>query len=83
MNPISTILSILLVIVFFGTMIFLHEFGHFISARLCHVKVLEFALGMGPKLLSFKSKKSETLYSLRLFPIGGYCAMLGEDRATR
>lgn len=81
MNPISTILSILLVIVFFGTMIFLHEFGHFISARLCHVKVLEFALGMGPKLLSFKSKKSETLYSLRLFPIGGYCAMLGEDES--
>lgn len=79
MNTISTLLTILLVIVFFGAMIFLHELGHFIAARLCRVRVLEFALGMGPKLLKFTSKKTGTVYSLRLFPIGGFCAMLGED----
>ena len=79
MNTINTILNILLVIVFFGAMIFLHELGHFVTARLCHVKVLEFALGMGPKILHRTSKKSGTIYSLRLFPIGGFCAMLGED----
>ncbi len=77
----SILLTILLVIVFFGAMIFLHELGHFVAARLCHVKVLEFALGMGPKLLSYKSKKNETVYSLRLFPIGGFCSMLGEDES--
>ncbi len=79
MNTISTIVTILLVIAFFGAMIFLHELGHFVVARLCRVRVLEFALGMGPKLLKFTSKKSGTLYSLRLFPIGGFCSMLGED----
>ncbi|MBQ2252615.1 MAG: site-2 protease family protein, partial [Clostridia bacterium] len=79
MSTISTLLTILLVIVFFGVMIFLHEFGHFIAARLCRVRVLEFALGMGPKLLSHTSKKSGTVYSLRLLPIGGFCSMLGED----
>lgn len=79
MNVISGILSILLVIVFFGTMIFLHELGHFVVARLCHVRVLEFALGMGPKLFSRTSKKTGTVYSLRLLPIGGFCSMLGED----
>ncbi len=57
--------------------IFLHEGGHFITAKLSGVKVNEFALGMGPKLIKFQ--KGETLYSLRLFPIGGFCAMEGED----
>lgn len=80
MSTISTLLSILLIIAFFGVMIFVHELGHFITARLCHVRVLEFAIGMGPKILSRTSKKSGTVYSLRLFPIGGFCSMLGEDR---
>ena len=79
MSTISTLLTILLVVVFFGVMIFLHEFGHFIAARLCHVRVLEFALGMGPKIVSRTSKKSGTVYSVRLLPIGGFCSMLGED----
>lgn len=58
-----------------------HELGHFIAAKCMGVKVNEFAIGMGPKL--FKFGKKETQYSLRLFPIGGYCAMEGEDSAGR
>ena len=54
-----------------------HEGGHFIAAKSVGVKVNEFAIGMGPVLL--KKVKGETQYSLRLFPIGGFCAMEGED----
>lgn len=61
----------------FGLLITSHEFGHFITAKLSKVKVLEFSLGMGPKLFGFKGK--ETNYSLRIFPIGGYVKMLGEE----
>jgi len=64
----------------FGLLIAIHEFGHFFTAKLCGVKVNEFAIGMGPALL--KKQKGETLYSLRAFPIGGYCAMEGEDEDT-
>ena len=71
------ILYVIISIVFFGIIITSHEFGHFIFAKLFKVKVNEFAIGMGPKLFGFKKK--ETQYSLRLFPIGGYCAMEGED----
>ncbi len=63
----------------FGVLIFIHELGHFIAARLCGVEILEFAIGMGPKLISWKSKKRGTRYSLRLFPIGGFVSMLGEN----
>lgn len=59
-----------------GVIIF-HELGHFLFAKLSHVKVNEFAFGMGPRILSFK--KGETVYAWRLFPIGGMCAMQGED----
>ncbi len=58
--------------------IVVHEWGHFIAARLCGVFVEEFSLGMGPKLLSHTSKKG-TLYTWRLLPIGGYCRMRGEE----
>ena len=75
MNP----LYILYAILIFGLLIFIHELGHFIVARLCGVKVLEFAIGMGPKLFSRKSKKSGTVYALRAFPIGGFVNMLGEN----
>ena len=57
-----------------------HEFGHLIVAKLCGVQVNEFSMGMGP--LIFQKKKGETTYSLRLLPIGGYCAMEGEDEDT-
>lgn len=70
---------ILLAILIFGLLVFVHELGHFVVARLCGVKVLEFAIGMGPKLFSIKSKKSGTAYSIRLIPIGGFVSMLGES----
>ena len=78
MNAVGTVLITILV---FGLLIFIHEFGHFITAKLCGVKVHEFALGMGPKLFSFGNK--ETKYSLRLLPIGGYVKMEGEDSESQ
>ena len=71
------LITVVATIIIFGIVIFIHEFGHFISAKACGVKVNEFALGMGPKILSFGKK--ETKYSLRLLPIGGYVQMEGED----
>ncbi|ACB85019.1 RIP metalloprotease RseP [Natranaerobius thermophilus] len=64
-------------IIIFGLLIFMHEFGHFIIAKLNKVSVLEFAMGFGPKLVGFQ--KGETKYSLRIIPLGGYCRMKGED----
>ncbi|MEA4933470.1 MAG: site-2 protease family protein [Lawsonibacter sp.] len=61
----------------FGILIATHELGHFATAKWLGVKVNEFSVGMGPAI--FKKQKGETLYSLRVFPIGGYCAMEGED----
>ncbi len=74
----STILYILLAILIFGVLIAVHELGHFMAARACGVRVLEFAMGMGPLLWQKESKKG-TLISLRALPIGGFCAMEGED----
>lgn len=71
---------IILAIIAFGVLILVHEGGHFFAARLCDVKVNEFAIGMGPKLL--KKQGKETLYTLRALPLGGYCAMEGEDEDT-
>ena len=68
---------IILAILAFGILIAGHELGHFLVAKACGVKVNEFALGMGPKIL--KKQGKETLYTLRAFPIGGFCAMEGED----
>ena len=73
-------LYILIAIVIFGILIALHEFGHFITAKLLGVRVNEFAIGMGPLLWS--ATRGETQYSLRAIPIGGFCAMEGEDEAT-
>lgn len=73
-------LYILIAIVIFGILIALHEFGHFITAKLLGVRVNEFAIGMGPLLWS--TTRGETQYSLRAIPIGGFCAMEGEDEAT-
>ena len=67
---------ILLAILMFGLLIAIHEFGHFLAAKALGVRVNEYAIGMGPKLLS--AQKGETVYSLRAFPIGGFCAMEGE-----
>ena len=70
-------LYIAVAILIFGVLIATHELGHFATAKLLGVKVNEFSIGMGPAL--FKGQRGETLYSLRLLPIGGFCAMEGED----
>ena len=80
MEILTTIALIIIGVLLFELIIFFHEGGHFITAKKSGVKVNEFALGMGPKLFSFT--KGETTYSLRLFPIGGYCAMEGEDEES-
>lgn len=74
------IIYIILVVILFGALIAIHEFGHFIAAKLSGVRVNEFAIGMGPAI--FKKKIGETLYALRLLPLGGYCAMEGEDEES-
>lgn len=71
-------MTLIILILMLSVLIFIHEFGHFIVAKKCGVHVDEFALGMGPRLFKFKRKNDPTEYSLRLFPIGGYCAMAGE-----
>lgn len=71
------ILKILAALVLLGVLIMIHEFGHFLAARAMGVRVNEFAIGMGPKV--FKWRKGETLYSIRALPLGGFCAMEGED----
>jgi regulator of sigma E protease len=68
---------ILVAVFFFGIVIMVHEAGHFGFAKLFKVRVNKFAIGMGPRL--FRFGKKETEYSLRLFPVGGYCQMEGED----
>ena len=73
----SAIVRIILALLILNILVMIHEFGHFIMAKLTGVKVNEFAIGMGPKLL--KWGKGETTYSIRLLPIGGFCAMEGED----
>ena len=67
----------IIAVLLFGLVITIHEFGHFFTAKLCGIRVNEFAVGMGPQLVSFQ--RGETQYSLRLLPIGGYCAMEGEQ----
>ncbi len=73
-------MTIIYAMLMFCVLIFVHELGHFITAKACGIKVNEFSLGMGPAVL--KKQKGETLYALRIFPIGGFCAMEGEDEES-
>ena len=73
-------MNIILIILVFGVIVFFHEFGHFIVAKMNKIAVMEFSIGMGPAI--FSVQKKETKYSLRLLPIGGYCMMMGEDGAS-
>ncbi len=75
----SIVLNILLFIFILGVIVAVHEFGHFIFAKIMGVYVYEYAIGMGPKLFSFKPKNSETVYSIRAVPLGGFCSLAGED----
>lgn len=76
----NTILTIICTVLIFGIIITIHEFGHFIVAKLSKITVHEFSIGMGPKL--FSKQKNETLYCLRALPIGGYVKMEGEDEVS-
>ena len=71
---------IIAAILIFGVLIAVHELGHFLAAKACGVRVNEFSIGMGPAI--FHTTKGETEYSLRLLPIGGFCAMEGEDEES-
>lgn len=72
--------TIIIAVLMFSLLIFVHELGHFLAAKWSGIRVNEFALGMGPKLLSHH--RGETTYSIRAFPIGGFCAMEGEDEES-
>ena len=75
----SYFLYLVLTLFLMGLLVFVHELGHYMTARLCHVTIHEFAIGMGKRLGGFTSKKTGIQYSFRLLPIGGYVAMAGED----
>ena len=74
------LISIIKVVILLGFLVFIHESGHFIVAKLCKVKVLEFSIGFGPKIWSKQGK--ETKYSFRIIPLGGYVNMLGEEERS-
>ena len=75
----NTAATILIAVLVFGFLIFIHEFGHYITARIFHVSIKEFSIGMGPRLVHYDSKKTGIRYSLAMFPIGGFVSMVGED----
>ncbi len=75
----AIIINIIIAILIFGVLIFIHELGHFTWARIFGVKIYEFSIGMGPKLISRESRKTSIAYSLRALPIGGFVRMAGED----
>lgn len=72
-------LSLVLFIIILGTIVLIHELGHFLFAKLFHVYVYEYSIGMGKKVFSKKPKNSETEYNIRLFPIGGFVRLAGEE----
>ena len=76
-GKLSKLLNILIAIIIFSVIVVFHELGHFLLAKKNGIEVTEFSLGMGPRLLS--TVKGNTRYSLKLFPIGGSCMMVGED----
>ena len=76
------VLYVILSIFIFGLLVFIHEGGHYFFARLFKVTIKEFAIGMGPKLLSHTSKKTGIVYSVRVLPFGGFLSMAGEDEET-
>lgn len=72
-------MTIIYFILILGITVMVHEFGHFLFAKKAKVHVYEFSIGMGPRIFKWKRKNDETEYSIRLFPIGGYVQMAGED----
>ncbi len=78
-HNLNGVVTAIIAILVFGFLIFIHEFGHYITARIFKVSITEFSIGMGPKLLWYDSKKTGIRYSLAILPIGGFVAMVGED----
>ena len=72
------LINVFKVVFLLGFLIFIHESGHFIVAKLCKVRVNEFAIGFGPKLFK-RTKKNGEVFSVRALPLGGFCAFHGED----
>lgn len=79
MAILSFIFYLFITLLLMGVLIFVHELGHYLTARACHVTIYEFSIGMGKRVAGFTSKKTGIQYSFRLFPIGGYVSMAGED----
>ena len=77
---ISILISAIKIIFLLGFLIFIHESGHFLVAKLCKIKVKEFAIGFGPTV--WKKQGKETKYALRLIPLGGFVNMLGEEERS-
>lgn len=78
---ISVIINIIKIIFLLGFLIFIHESGHFLTAKICKVKVNEFSIGFGPKILKWQRK--ETQYAIRLIPLGGFVSMEGENEKSQ
>ena len=79
MAILSFLFYLLITRLLMGVLIFVHELGHYLTARACHVTIYEFSIGMGKRLAGFTSKKTGIQYSFRLVPVGGYVSMAGED----
>ena len=75
----SHLITLLIFLAILGLIVLIHEFGHFITAKLNKVYVHEFSLGFGPKLFSFKRKNDETEYMIKALPLGGYVMLAGEE----
>ena len=73
----TKILYVIIAIFMLGFIVTIHEFGHYLVGRICGIGIVEFSIGMGPKLFGFQRKDIQ--YSIRAIPIGGYCAFVGED----
>ena len=76
------IITLIILILMLSLIVFAHELGHFLAAKKAGVYVHEFSIGMGPKIFSFKRKNDETLYSLRLFPLGGFNAIASTSEGS-
>ena len=74
----SILINAIKIIFLLGFLIFIHEGGHFLIAKLCRVKVNKFAIGFGPTI--WKKQRGETEYSIKLIPLGGFVSMEGEDQ---
>ena len=78
----GVILTVILSLLVFGFLIFIHEFGHYITARIFKVSITEFSIGFGPEIFSHTSKKTGIKYKLAALPLGGFVAMVGEDEES-